>query len=37
LQDKSDNNSDLNEEKEDSIAVFSQKQAGVATVFNITE
>jgi hypothetical protein len=56
LQDESDNNSDLNEEEEDSIAVFSQKtsvkkaiystipieypktsEAGVATVFNVTE
>jgi hypothetical protein len=56
LRDESDNNSDLNEEEEDSIAVFSQKtsvkkaiystipieypktsEAGVATVFNVTE
>jgi hypothetical protein len=56
LQDESGNNSDLNEEEEDSIAVFSQKtsvkkaiystipieypktsEAGVATVFNVTE
>jgi hypothetical protein len=34
LQDESDNNSDLNEEEEDSIAVFSQKASVKEVIYS---